>query len=974
MPAIRRFKIATLATCLLSLPTLVAQERYASPINRSILRAPVRASDTATKTDVLASVTAAEKAVVHVYVEIQKRRNSFKIERPSSGVFVDPSGLLLTFWSLVEEAFEDGKLRDDRKVRVQTRDGKSYDARLLGKDASWDLALLKVDAEDAPRFPSLELADSDATRPGDSAIVLSYHDGKEAVAFRGVVARPVGSTMHRNRELEPNEFLITDAAIQLRSHGGALIDARRRLLGLVSAEHVSRQIQEPTLEDILAPSYGFVIPSNLIRTTLADAARKAKPSNASLLRKPPSTSAKEPIADAVEKVAASIVGVYGGNGELPKLGNADPYGTKRRASAGSGVVVTATGLVLTNAHFLAGSTSARVTLPNGKTYPARAVSSSLGSNMTLIQVELPSGKSLQPIAIASAKRAILGETVVGVGNPTGKGNLTVSAGVLSAKRGRRFLQADPNLGNENGGGALIDLSGRLLGVIDGGRIDKRELAFRRRGERAKLQNNLSLVASIDGLLTQFPPLGDLTPAEDTSTGLRRTPVTRVADMTAQGLLNIYVSRSSRPKTDDDNPFAPSKPVTQVLSLGSGVVIDDSGLAISNWHVVDSATEPDGSMVRDHVVHARLRDGTTCEVEVLSISREDDLSLLRLTVPDGRSIEGVTLGDSDAVRIGETVIAIGNPEGRANSVTCGIASSKDRSIKIRGRWAKFNGLLETDAAINGGNSGGALLDLDGRLIGINSAGGGGLETTGFAIPVNYVRSKLLNLLLSPEKLRSCYVGMTWSDVDPTDGTSARGALRVTSVAPHGPAKRAGIELGDRIVSLDGDTIRWSVDLTMRLLERRGGQELRFAIDRDGKRLEKKVTCLSAPVWACQRQLGVELELVRASDEGDLVRDAAVAMHRKYANDPSATPNVIPESLVRVTRITREEDPLRKGDLLLGVELVREPNGSSLERFERVREVQKTVNDYGVYEGSTFGFWVYRNGKVEVIQTTAKRLFL
>ena len=100
-----------------------------------------------------------------------------------------------------------------------------------------------------------------------------------------------------------------------------------------------------------------------------------------------------------------------------------------------------------------------------------------------------------------------------------------------------------------------------------------------------------------------------------------------------------------------------------------------------------------------------------------------------------------------------MLAIGNPHGFANTVTRGVVTAKGQGIRVKGRWAKLENLLETDAAINGGNSGGALLDLDGRLVGINTAGSHGAASRGYAIPVDHVRQRVLDLLLSPEKLRS-----------------------------------------------------------------------------------------------------------------------------------------------------------------------------------------------------------------------------
>ena len=200
-------------------------------------------------------------------------------------------------------------------------------------------------------------------------------------------------------------------------------------------------------------------------------------------------------------------------------------------------------------------------------------------------------------------------------------------------------------------------------------------------------------------------------------------------MLFRSMLNIYVDKSAAPANDEtENPFAPAKPTAmQGESLGSGVVIDASGLAISNWRVVDSATEPDGSMRSDHAVRARSFDGKTYEVQVLAISREDDLSLLQLQLAPGQSAVPVVLGDSEALQPGDGVLAIGNPLGLANTVTAGICTAKNQGIRVKGRWAKLENLIETDAAINGGNSGGALLDLRGRLVGINSAGSSGLSS-------------------------------------------------------------------------------------------------------------------------------------------------------------------------------------------------------------------------------------------------------
>src|SRR5690606_22658412 len=148
---------------------------------------------------------------------------------------------------------------------------------------------------------------------------------------------------------------------------------------------------------------------------------------------------------------------------------------------------------------------------------------------------------------------------------------------------------------------------------------------------------------------------------------------------------------------------------QPRGLGSGVVIDESGLALTNWHVVDEATEPDGSAVPGWIVRAYLRDGRSYVADVLSISREEDLALIRLRLPPEERLTAIELGSSAHLSVGDLAVAIGNPHGRADTVTAGVITAKNQAIRVKGRRRKLKHLLETDAAINAGNSGGALLD-------------------------------------------------------------------------------------------------------------------------------------------------------------------------------------------------------------------------------------------------------------------------
>ena len=373
------------------------------------------------------------------------------------------------------------------------------------------------------------------------------------------------------------------------------------------------------------------------------------------------------------------------------------------------------------------------------------------------------------------------------------------------------------------------------------------------------------------------------------------------------------------------------------------------------------------MRKDHVVSVRLWDGSVCEATVLSISREDDLALLQLVRPEQAEFVAVELGDSAALQVGEGVLAIGNPLGFANTITAGIVTAKAQGIRVKGRWAKLENLIETDAAINGGNSGGALLDLGGRLVGINSAGSHGFSSHGYAIPVNHVRTQILDLLLSPEKLRCANFGMRI-------GTES-GRVLVREIDPRGPAARAGLQVGDHIVRFDKTAITWSVGFARRLLATSTERACELDIERAGKPIVVTVQPLTAPAWAVLLQTGIEAEQVPFEREPELVRAASLALHRKFSGDARSEPISLLPSVVRVLRTVSED--LRPGDLLLGVEFRQEgttAEASTLRRFTTLEAVQACFDDpaTGSYEGKRYPCWVFRAGAVEVVSLRAKRL--
>lgn len=955
-------------------------------VNESILAPkPLRVDQEAVRHTAIAKAVATRGgAIVHPFVWVAKGRTPFKIERSSSGAIVHPAGWMVTLLELVREV-EQGA---GYELKVKIAGHGEVPAKLVHKDEELGLALIKADVEG--ELPFIELADSERAVPGEPAVVLSYgEEAKGLMAFCGVLVRASGGTTRAGRRLDARNILLTDAAIRRVNHGGALIDADGRLLGLVDATHVAREVREPTLAQLQAPSFGFVLPAASIRRAFSAAFAELTPQNASLATAPTSQASRTTrVAATAAQIAPSIVGVRSAKA-APELGERDPHATQRRKGSGSGVIIDDNGLVMTNAHLVTGD-ELWVTLHDGKTLPAKLVRKHAPTNVALLKIRL-GGTKVTPIQLGDSSKVIPGETVIGIGRVAGA--LTLSAGVLSASRSTRrasrnkdkesgnWLQADPTLGNHNGGGALVDMTGRLIGIVDGGRIDKVELAFRIRGDAAKTETNLSFVAGINRLRRAFRSKLDADAGNNATVAVppavtaadlatRATPVTRAVKRSGKAVISVYVSWSSKQAQIEDNPFARPEPVILTKGLGSGVIITSDGLAITNWHVVDDATQPTGEMRADHAVHVRLRDGTRYEAKVLSLSREDDLALLQVVVPVNKSLMAIEFGDSDAMRVGDTVIAAGNPEGFANSITVGIVTAKNQGIRIKGRWAKFKGLLQVDAAINGGNSGGPLLDIHGRLVGINTAGGSGRHTTGYAIPVNYVRQKLASVLLSPKKLRSVEIGFGLGD--------AGGHPEVRTVDRFGPAKRAGFEIGDRLLALDGQPLSWSIGLRRTLLAKEASKPLRFDVRRGGKKLELAVRARSAAVANVFRQTGLECENLSFRTDSVRIRKACSALYERLTGGP---PPTIAESLVAVRRVhpgaAADGMQIRVNDLVLGVELYRRSaagKSMTLRRFYRVADAQNCFNDpkLGKYEGAEFKCWIYRDGKVEVVDLTATRL--
>jgi len=938
--------------------------------NQSLLAAPPRRPAAAWTTAVLARTGA---AVVHVAVEVTSGRTTFALERPSSGVVVDAAGLVLTWWDLVREA--DGAA--DKRISV-TVPGRAAPLRaaIVAHDDDCQLALLRLQVDGGAALPCAPLR-TGPLEPGAPVLVCA-EPGEGRVVSAGVATPALAAVPLRGHSIAAAELLLSDARIDERCHGAALFDAAGRLAGLCSSEHVHPPVAEPKLDDLRAKNFGVALRSARIGAFLQRefARLGVQPGAAAADAAAAGAAAAPPTDAAVAAVAPAVVGILAG-ADLPiDPGAEDPHAARRHAGVGSGVVITASGLVLTNHHLLDGEQRATVVLASGERLPAEVVQAHAATNLVLLQCTLPAGTTLVPARLAAGD-AVPGEIVVAVGRPFGHA-LTASAGVLSALRDAGRLQVDANLGNQNAGGAIVDATGALLAIVDGGRRDAIELMFAMEGDRAKTETNLAFCTSVAAVQKAFAdPLerlapGALAPAAAPAGARPADPVARAVHNAGPAMLNLYVSRAEEPVGGDTaNPFATREQVAMAgESLGSGVVIDGSGLAVTNWHVVDSATNEDGSMRPDHAVHARSFDGHTWPVRVLSISREDDLALVQLQLGAGETTTPVVLGDSGALALGEPVLAIGNPLGLANTVTAGVVVAKAQGIHVKGRWAKLEDLIETDAAINGGNSGGALLDLDGRLVGINSAGSSGFGNRGYAIPVDHVRRRVLGLLLSPEKMRSPFLGLTVADQS--------GGVVVTAVTPDGPAAHAQIAVGDRVLALAGEPVQWTPGFALRLCGLHASATIALRLQRGGATVAVDVAPWSAAQWAVLRQAGLEFEEVPFAQAPQAIQDAATALHRAFTGDAAAVPTEFPEQVLRVRavhqRLLGAPLEVQPGDLLLAAELSQEGAADVLRRLGAVADVQALFNDRarGSYEGTAFRCWFARGATARAVAVTARRL--
>jgi putative serine protease PepD len=296
-------------------------------------------------------------------------------------------------------------------------------------------------------------------------------------------------------------------------------------------------------------------------------------------------------------------------------------------------------------------------------------------------------------------------------------------------------------------------------------------------------------------------------------------VTDVYNAAYKGVVEVTVQ-----STASDSPFGGTQ---RQQAQGSGFVYDTAGHIVTNEHVVDGADS----------ISVRFWNGATYRASVVGSDPSTDVAVLKVDAP-ASVLHPLTLGDSDSLQVGQAVVAIGSPFGLEETVTSGIISALHREMTAPNNFTIADS-IQTDAAINHGNSGGPLLDLAGRVIGMNAqieSDSGGNDGVGFAIPVNTVRS-IATQLIGSGSVRHAYLGVGIA--------STSNGVRLTEVRPGTPAASAGLQAGDVITSIDSRSVRSASELSSAIDAKKPGDRVTLTYLRSGQSHTATVTLAERP---------------------------------------------------------------------------------------------------------------------------------
>jgi len=351
----------------------------------------------------------------------------------------------------------------------------------------------------------------------------------------------------------------------------------------------------------------------------------------------------------------------------------------------------------------------------------------------------------------------------------------------------------------------------------------------------------------------------------------------VVSRVSPSVVKITVETKARPVAMDDgqipgmdNPLLrqffgnhlPDMQQGPTSGLGSGVIISADGFVVTNNHVVDGAD----------TVTVTLADGREFHAKVVGRDPQTDIAVVKI---DARGLPAITFAESSRIKVGDRVLAVGNPFGIGETVTSGIVSATGRNVGLLHDVQGYENFIQTDAAINPGNSGGALVDIDGRLIGINTAilsRSGGFQGVGLAVPSDMVGNVAESLVRTGTVVRG-YLGVGIQNITPaledSFNLSSRDGALVASVVPDAPAARAGIQAGDVITRVDGQGVTDANTLALTMSEEAPGTPVHLDVIRDGKALRISATTGEKPGSPHQRD-----DAYGANDDHGVLQGVAV----------------------------------------------------------------------------------------------------
>jgi len=382
-------------------------------------------------------------------------------------------------------------------------------------------------------------------------------------------------------------------------------------------------------------------------------------------------------------------------------------------------------------------------------------------------------------------------------------------------------------------------------------------------ENARVLVNFVTKAAIVGLAVAFlvvwwrpallaaPPPTSVAAAQAAPAAARPVVVMQsFADSVARAapaVVNIYTRRVVTERQSTllsqffGNYFPPAYRNRVESSLGSGVIVDPKGTIVTNHHVIEGAQS----------IQVQLADGRVADAAIVGSDPDTDIAILGLKTD---SLPSISLGRSDTLRVGDIVLAIGNPYGIGQTVTQGIVSATGRGqLGV----ATFENFIQTDAAINLGNSGGALIDAQGDLVGINTAVlnrqyGGGPEGIGFAIPVNLVRGVMQQILAQGYVTRG-WLGFEPQDLSEQDAQATGAAVVVFKVLQGSPADAAGIWPNDLITALNGESVRSAQELVSKLAAIKPGTKVQLEGRRGSRPFKLALNVVERPTHQQQQRL-------------------------------------------------------------------------------------------------------------------------